>query len=120
MKNEQEEAFNILENAEKTNKEDYSQDQWEKSNQERQVLINEAIEGTPFRVVGNQQAGFKLVIGKYALTDPKGTISEIREVLKSVDWNILANMVVILNRAYREVEENEKEKDKGSQLEMDI
>lgn len=96
MTNKQSEQSNTPENVEDANRETSSQ-----------ILVNEAVKGTPFRVVGNNTQGYALTLGKYRLTEPKPTKEEVIENTIYVDWNLIANMIVTVIKTYDEMEEGE-------------
>lgn len=86
--------FSTSENADQTNRENYS-------------MTNEPIKGTPFRLIGNNTQGYSLAVGKYKLTEPKETREDALRILTKVDWDIIANMIVIINKTYNEIEKDE-------------
>lgn len=100
MTNEQEQQSNTSENAKEINKENYFKSQ--------KIATNDPIPNTPFRIIGNPTQGYALTIGKYILTDAKPTEEEAQKILTTLDWHLLANMVVILIKTYNEINEIDK------------
>lgn len=72
--------------------------------QEQELLVNEAIEETPFRLIGNNKQGYAIAIGLHRLTEPKKTKEAALEVLKNVQWNLIANMIVAITETYKAIE----------------
>lgn len=72
-----------------------------------QLITNEPIEDTPFRLIGNPTNGYAIAIGMHRLTEPKPTIEKAKEVLLNVQWNLIANMIVAITETYRLVQEEE-------------
>lgn len=56
---------------------------------------NEPIEGTPFWIVGNNEEGFIITLGKYRVSKVKyDTVDDCYEALETDMWNIAFNMIV--------------------------
>lgn len=101
MTNEQQQQSNILENAEEGPiKGSYSV--------EDEIITNEAIDKTPFRVVGSKKQGFSITMGKYRLTEPKKTWIECVDTLNTEQWIVIANMIALMFVEMRKEEEEEK------------
>lgn len=89
-----EQQSDIQQNGEETHKKNYGQ----------KIITNEPIENTPFRLIGNPAQGYAIAIGLKRLTEPKPTIEEAKEILTSIEWNFIANMIVAITQTYDEVE----------------
>lgn len=70
---------------------------------ENEIITNEAIQGTPFRIVGNPSQGYCITIGTYKLTEPTETINEAKDQLHLQEWNIIANMIVIILETHQRI-----------------
>lgn len=72
------------------------------------LVTNDPIKNTPFRLIGNTTQGYAIAMGNYRLTEPKETTEEALEELEFNQWNIFANMVVIIIQTYKKVQEENK------------
>lgn len=97
------EQSNTSENVENVNRENSSAIHG--SYNVGEPLINEEVPGTPFRLVGDKEHGYALTLGKNRLTEPRKNKDEIINELMYVDWNLIANMIVTVIKAYDEMEE---------------
>jgi len=77
-------------------------------NKNSHLTTNEPIEETPFRLVGNTETGYAITMGKYRLTKWTKTKEEALNKLETESWNIIANMIVVINEQ-KELYEIEKE-----------
>lgn len=67
----------------------------EKSGNENTELIHrEKVERTPFYIVGNEEQGYFLTMGKYRLTEAARTIEEVKEQLETNMWDIILKLVL--------------------------
>lgn len=64
------------------------------SNNPKELLHREKIEGSPLWIVGTEEHGYFVSMGKHRLTESQPTISKARELLTYEQWNIIANMIV--------------------------
>lgn len=55
---------------------------------------NYQIPETPFRMVGNQQQGYMITMGKYQMTLPKKTELQALNEMEEKRWQIIANMII--------------------------
>lgn len=105
MKREQKEQFNTSEDVGLTDNNHSS------SNQE--IVTNEAIAGTPFRMAGNPKQGYAITMGKYRLTDLYETEVEAMKTIggknQEGEWNVIANMIALMFVEMRKEETEEKE-----------
>lgn len=65
-----------------------------KSNTEE--IQQEQIEGTPFKIIGNNEKGYFLAFGPYKITENQPTITDTKELLESRMWDIIANLVITI------------------------
>lgn len=73
-------------------------------NQNRENLNSELIErteiaGTPFYLVGNEEHGYIITMGKFKLTQNKPTKEEAMNLLTTDYWNIILRMVTSLHES---------------------
>lgn len=55
----------------------------------------EQIEKTPFWVIGNEEQGYNLIMGKWKLTiEPFKTKNELKKWMNSNHWNIILSMII--------------------------
>lgn len=52
--------------------------------------------GTPFHVIGNEEKGYFLSIGKYRLTENRKTKDDALAEMNSNMWNIMMNLCIII------------------------
>lgn len=62
------------------------------------LIHREKIEGTPFEIIGDDENGWFLSVGKFKLTENKATEVEARMALHDEMWNIILNLIVIFNK----------------------
>lgn len=92
--------YNILENGENTHKSNY-------------LTTNRPIPNTPFRIVGNTEQGYALTLGEYRMTPMHTTEIEAIDYLNTNQWEVIANMIIILNDKIKKLENleaNEQER----------
>lgn len=65
-------------------------------NNSKFTTTNELLPNTPFRIVGNTEHGYALTIGEYRLTQPTKTALESIQKLDTHQWEIIANMILVL------------------------
>lgn len=58
--------------------------------------INETVDKTPFRVYGDEEKGYSLLIGNTAITKPQASIAELIIHMDDEKWNITANMICLM------------------------
>lgn len=78
----------------------------EKANKDNYNLVNEAIEGTPFRMYGDREQGFSLILGNNVITKPEATQMEALNQLEKQQWNIIANTIIIIMEKHLEFQKN--------------
>lgn len=60
-----------------------------------ELLTREDVDGTPFVVIGTQE-GYFGVLGKYRITELDRSKKKIVDELKSVNWNRIIQIILIL------------------------
>lgn len=76
--------------GENQNKENYSEEDTE-------LIKREAIPNTPFFVVGNDEKGYIITLGKFKLTENEETKTAAIDKLITDQWNIIFRMVTTLH-----------------------
>lgn len=94
---EQREILHSQLNAEETPKQNSSQ-----------LVEREQIEGTPFWIIGNTEDGYKLIMGKYQLTQNFKEKYEIHNHIEKHKWDITLQMILIVNSDTNKNQQNEK------------
>lgn len=61
-----------------------------------ELIHREAVQGSPFYIIGNKEMGYFLTFGKYRLTEPQETIVKVREILYNDMWNIVTNLCLCI------------------------
>lgn len=54
---------------------------------------NVEIENTPFRLIGKEEIGYIITLGKYKLTTEKDTEAEALDELENNKWNIIFRLI---------------------------
>ena len=85
MKSEQSELLSTQTNVEESQNREVSSE----------LLEREAVNGTPFWIVGNQDEGYFLAFNKYKLTHKKSKKAVLDE-LNFEMWNIVSKLVILL------------------------
>lgn len=72
----------------------------QQNTQEREVnsnslIVNEIIDGTPFRIIGDEERGYALTIGPYIIT-PWATREETTERATKPDYNTIINLITLI------------------------
>jgi len=75
------------------------------------------VEGTPFHVKGNKNNGYVATMSNYILTEPKETIQEVEDYVRSKPWELMVTVInivmnireTILAKAKKEQEKEVKE-----------
>ena len=57
------------------------------------TIMNETIDETPFRMVGNHEKGFFIAMGNYRLTEPTPSILEAFNKLDYEKWHIIIRVI---------------------------
>lgn len=66
-----------------------------------ELLHRENIEGTPFQIIGNDEHGYFIAFGKYKLIPNEPTVIKARLQLQYQHWNIVLNLITILQEFLR-------------------
>jgi hypothetical protein len=74
-----------------------------------QIITNEPIPNTPFRLIGTQY-NYSIAIGMHRLTEPKESKEKALNELETQMWNIIGNMIVAVEETYKTVRELETSK----------
>lgn len=64
------------------------------SNKNTELVHREKIEGTPFYIIGNEDEGYFVAMGKYRLTEPEETVTAAMDKLITNQWDIILKMVL--------------------------
>lgn len=59
------------------------------------LIHREKVPNTPFEIVGNEETGYFLALGRYKLSQPTPTIDEAYAKLIDEQWNIILNLVTL-------------------------
>ncbi|AXH75282.1 MAG: hypothetical protein [Microviridae sp.] len=59
----------------------------------KELISNESIKGTPFKITGNEDLGYFLSMGKYRLTEPTKTKEEVLNELEENKWQIICRTI---------------------------
>lgn len=78
----------------KQNLQSFAVENQNKENSSEELLEREAIEGTPFYIVGNHDIGYFLTLGKHRLTEPDKDILSVYSKLKNNMWDIILKLVI--------------------------
>lgn len=62
-------------------------------NKNTKLLHREKLEKTPFEIIGNEEGGYFVAMGKYRLTEPQKTIPLAIQVLEDRRWEIIGAMI---------------------------
>lgn len=82
----QRDILNTQNNAEETHNVDYS----------KKIVTREPIDNTPFWVVGNEEQGYSIVMGKYRLTETAITPEKAIEKLETEKWKIITTVITTI------------------------
>lgn len=64
-----------------------------------ELLTIEPLENTPFKVVGNDETGYFIALGKYKITNHYEDATKAIEYLKTNQWNVIISMVGAILKA---------------------
>lgn len=78
----------------------------EEPHDERQLINQQDVPGTPFRVTGHPAKGYWITIGPYRITEMKPTKSEAVKDLETEKWNIIARLVQITHDFEKNIKPN--------------
>lgn len=81
-----------------------------------QLTTNKPIDGTPFRVVGNEEVGYHVVIRNYLMSRPHKTPEEAEKAIHQRDWEIVASLIMALVDIMKDVEQEKVDPDKIIEL----
>lgn len=62
-------------------------------NKNTELLHRERLDKTPFDVIGNEENGYFIAMGKYRLTEPQKTIPLAIQLLEDRRWEIIGAMI---------------------------
>ncbi len=83
-------------NTKKTDNTDYLNNE--------ELITQEKIEDTPFHIIGTKQ-GYFGAVGKYRITEPKKTKTEVKKELKEITYNRIVQIVLILMQSQRIIDD---------------
>lgn len=69
----------------------------ENSSEDTQLIERENIKNTPFIVVGNEEKGYILTLGKFKLTENMPTKEEAIALLYTDKWHIILRMITTIH-----------------------
>lgn len=73
----------------------------------KQLVTNEEIEGTPFRLVGNKEKGYFIAFGKYKLTETEETKTAATNKLTTNQWDVLTALITSCIEATEEYKQSQ-------------
>lgn len=79
------------------------------SGDNKELISNEPIKGTPFRMVGNEFNGYFIGLKNYKITDTYDTKEEALERLEAEKWEVIARIITIMYAVIKEEEDKQKE-----------
>lgn len=79
------------------------------------LIVREKIENSPFYVIGNEEKGYMIVLGKNIVTDPVPTIEECKQQLQTGMWNIILKVAAIVHEAIAKEVADQIEKENKEQ-----
>lgn len=81
------------------------------------MITNEAIDGTPFNMVGTDEKGYWVTYGIFRLTEAKKTKEEALDVIREPNWNTIVSVVYSVAAGIRisEQAENKLQQEKGEE-----
>lgn len=71
----------------------------DKENFSNELAFNERFYDTPIFIRGNIEKGFFATIGNHIISETKEQPGEIFDLLKTMNWNILLNIVTFMTKA---------------------
>lgn len=77
-----------------------------KENSNYELVSTEAIEGTPFHVVGEEEKGYFISLGRYRVSEVQKTKDEALEELYKNMWYIIMNVIITTVDILKENEGN--------------
>lgn len=79
------------------------------SGENKPLIDRRQIEGTPFWIIGSEEKGYCLVMGKWKITQEYDTIPEVELQLKSQQWQLILRMIGIICEDLIKTENNTKQ-----------
>lgn len=78
-----------------------------------ELVHREKVPGTPFEIVGNNDHGYFLALGKYRLSNhldlEHTTLQEAaKHELKENGWNIITNLITLIIQLEKELQEDQQ------------
>jgi len=73
-----------------------TQEDTNNSHYSNELLKREKIKNTPFEIIGNEEIGYFIAMGKFRLTQPEETIEQTFEKLITHQYEIITNMIIAL------------------------
>lgn len=61
-----------------------------------ELIHREQVENTPFWIVGNEENGYFLTIGKYRITEHRTSIDGVKNDLENKKWYIILTLIGII------------------------
>lgn len=62
-----------------------------------QLITRKSVDGTPFYVVGTEEKGYFVVLGKYKIAETGKTEEEAIENLEKDKWKVIVNLITTIN-----------------------
>lgn len=82
------------------------------SNKNTELINRTQLPGTPFTIVGNDENGYMLTLGKFKLTEILPTQQDVIQKIVEEHWNIILNLITVTHEtilAEMTAEENIRE-----------
>lgn len=80
---------------------------------EKQLIVREKIENSPFWVIGTEDSGYFVVLKHYRISETYETVEEARNAIHTEKWNIAFRMCAII---FEILSEEEQPQQKTSSL----
>lgn len=78
------------------------------NNNSSELIEKTDVENSPFIIIGNEELGYFLAMGKYRMTQPMKTKQDVIAYLVSNTYNVIATMITTLITATNEYNTNHK------------
>jgi len=82
------------------------------NNSNSQLLDRKPLKNTPFELVGNQETGYFIALGRFRITEPAPTKEEAKLKLSEERWNIITQMITTLTDAMIKINNENKTQNK--------
>ena len=86
-------------------------------NSSNELITRKEVTGTPFIIVGEENHGYMITLGRYQLSRRYKTIDECYELIGIRDWELMMNLMSVFVEGYNMVKD-EQERIKELQKEI--